>query len=354
MRRYQEVKTSVIIVTVERPECVRRCLECLHAQEPHPDQIVVVDASVDDLTKDVVERSPGVLYVRNPAGKGCTPRSRNLGLENAAGDIILYVDDDAYAHPGWLAAMLSAYTDDSIGGVGGRALRLKPGEEFEGVNEIGKIRPNGTITGNFAADPGKIIEVDHFIGANMSFRADVLARLGALNEEYAGGPECEETDIALRVKRLGYKLVFNPAAVVDHIAAPRVIGRRFGYRYWFFSHRNQLIFLMRHFGPFSPTPYRYLMTKVPGELAKPFVQFAQGALSAGLICCATVHGLFRGLTVCLLGGRNPVRNDPASVRLREHLTKGLSQKPLPQAGKAGDKRDEPAAALQARSEKPQT
>jgi GT2 family glycosyltransferase len=316
------VKTSVIVVTVERPECVRRCLECLHTQDPHPDQIIVVDASKDDSTKEVVDQSPGVLYVRNPAGKGCTPRSRNIGLQNATGDIILYVDDDAYAHPGWLKKMLEPYADETVGGVGGRALRQKPGEELEGVNEIGKIKSNGFFTGNFAADPGKIIEVDHFIGANMSFRADVLARLGALNEEYAGGPECEETDIAIRVKRLGYRLLYTPFAVVDHIAAPRVIGPRFGYKYRFFSQRNQIIFLMRHYGPLSPTVCRFIAKRLFTEISRPFITFATGMASAGLIVAATLHGIYRGLIVCITQGRSPIRNDAASLQIREQLTKG--------------------------------
>jgi GT2 family glycosyltransferase len=312
---------SVIIVTVERPECVRRCLDCLLAQDPLPDQIIVVDASRDDRTKDVVDQSPSVLYVRNPQGKGCTPRSRNLGLQHATGDIIAWVDDDAYAHPGWLAGILAPYADDTVGGVGGRALQRRPGEEFEGVNEIGLVKSDGSITGNFAADPGKLVEVDHFIGCNMSFRSEVFVNLGACNEEYRGAALCEETDICVRARRIGYRLVFNPAAVVDHIGAPRVVGRRFGYHYQCTMQRNHLIFLMRHYGPASPIIPRFLAMKLKNQVLAPHRQIVEATLSTVVLLLGTVSGLARGLAVSLVERCNPVRNDAASALIRQQLTR---------------------------------
>src|SRR5437764_1502424 len=127
---------SVIIPTYNRPDCVHRCVECLIAQSPMPTQIIVVDASIDFRTQDAIGNLPGVLYLRNAEGRGNTPSSRNMALKQCTGDIIAFLDDDAFVHPGWAANMLATYEDPTVAGVAGRALNNQPGETTTGVNEI--------------------------------------------------------------------------------------------------------------------------------------------------------------------------------------------------------------------------
>ena len=88
---------TVIVVTLNRPDCVRRCLNCLLEQQPRPDQVIVVDASADDLTRTATAEFPGVLYLRNDNGFGRMTASRNIGLKRAVGEMIAFVDDDAFA-----------------------------------------------------------------------------------------------------------------------------------------------------------------------------------------------------------------------------------------------------------------
>ncbi|HTW94788.1 MAG TPA: glycosyltransferase family 2 protein, partial [Tepidisphaeraceae bacterium] len=120
---------TVIVVTLNRPDCVRRCLECLESQAPPADQIIVVDASSDDRTRAVVAEFDGVVYLRNDKGFGRMTASRNIGLQRATGDIVAFIDDDAFVHPGWLAELLEPYGDSKVGAVGGRALNNQPDEE---------------------------------------------------------------------------------------------------------------------------------------------------------------------------------------------------------------------------------
>src|SRR4051812_27867137 len=63
---------SAVIVTLNRPDCVRRCLTALQAQEPAVHQIIVVDGSPDDRTRAVVDSFPGVLFLKNNKGLGHT------------------------------------------------------------------------------------------------------------------------------------------------------------------------------------------------------------------------------------------------------------------------------------------
>ena len=314
------MNTSVIIVTLNRPDCVRRCLGCLFAQVPRPEQIIVVDASPGDETREVTAEFGGVLYLRNNNGYGRMTASRNIGLKRATGDIIAFLDDDAFAHPGWLENLLRTYAEPNVGAVGGRALNNQPGEDTAGVHEIGQLKPNGLLTGNFAADPGKIIEVDHIIGCNMSYRRSVLAALGGLRPDYTGTEVREETDICLRVKSLGYKILFNPAACVDHIGAPQVKGQRFDARYAYYGQRNHIVLLLRNFGPGAGVLWRYFGYSLwHYGLFEFFKRLGAACVRLALIIFGSFQGIFSGVTIFVKLGCEAVRHDTEGKKITQCL-----------------------------------
>jgi GT2 family glycosyltransferase len=294
--------------------------------------VIVVDASPNDLTRNVVKEFPGVMYLRNENGYGHMTMSRNIGLELATGDVIAFIDDDAFAKPGWAVELLRTYSGtnevfgERIGAVGGRA--LNSGQFVTGVaeTEIGRLKRNGFVVGNFSADLDKPIDVDHIIGCNMSFRREVLRELGGFWEDCTGTELGEETDLCLRVKRLGYRIVFNPKAVVDHVAAPQAKGKRFNARYGYYGHRNQLVVLTRNFGFFAPIVWRYLAASTGLHAYWCAKEAAKGVMILLANLAAAPVGLAAGLKIRLRYGKNPVRGDERGRRIAEALAA---------AGKAG-------------------
>ncbi len=254
-----DLVASVAVVTYERPEHVARCLTHLMAQTKAPAEIVVVDASEGDETARVVrERFPTVAYEVCPAGRGSTATGREIAYRMTSGDVLAFVDDDAFAEPGWLERLLPFYDDPTVGGVGGRQIRRQPGELEEGMDAIGRLLADGTMTGNFAADPGHPLDVDHLLGANMSFRRSAIDRIGGIRDGYDGTCIREETDLCLHVTSAGYRLVYTPDAVVEHVAGPYAKGQRFDLRYTYWAQKNHLILLIRNFGFTDPIVRAYL------------------------------------------------------------------------------------------------
>jgi GT2 family glycosyltransferase len=252
---------SVVVITYERPEYLARCLDHLAAQTRPPVEVVVVDSSPSRATADLLARAyPDVVYEVCTAGSGAMATARDIGYRRASGEVVAFVDDDAFAEPEWLERLLPHFSDPGVGGVGGRQIRGQPGELAEGVDAIGRLLPDGMLTGNFAADPGRAIEVDHLLGASMSFRRSVIDELGGIHDGYRGTCVREESDLCLRVGRAGYRLVYEPDAVVEHVAAPYAKGRRFDLRYAYWAQKNHLILLMRIFGVTHPLVRRYLAT----------------------------------------------------------------------------------------------
>ncbi len=320
------LSVTVIVVTFERPDCVERCLSCLDGQSRKADQIIVVDASHTNTTREIVSRHPSVLYLRNENGRGRMTQSRNIGLRSAESTIIAFIDDDAFAHEDWLLHLISTYRESTIGAVGGRALNNQPGEEHIGVDRIGQITRNGEIEGNFAADPGKCLYVDHIIGCNMSFRREVLAELGGFREDYPGISGLgEDTDMSLRVSKLGYKIVFNPAAKCDHIGAPQPLGRRFDVRWEYFNKRNTMCMLVRNYGLFSSRTLRFFAKNTMTAPLTWMQRLAGASARLMAIELGAVTGIIAGVILTIRTGDSFKRRDPNGVSVSEALLKNSSK-----------------------------
>jgi len=217
-----DLSVSVITITRNRPQMLRDCLEHLRRQTRQPDEIIVVDSSTGEETQSVLNGYPEVVRLRILDGRNNMPQARNLGIRHARGEVIAFLDDDSMARPEWLHFLLEPYTDSVVGGVGGRVIdALEQARVTPDDLRVGTIQRNGRMTTNFILDTGKPVEVDHVRGCNMSFRRVALERIGGFDGRYIGSNVCEETDVCLSVKRAGWKMVYQPFAVVDHLAAPR-------------------------------------------------------------------------------------------------------------------------------------
>lgn len=243
---------SVVIPTYNRATYVGECLQHVMAQTVPPREVIVVDSSPGDETREVVLGFPHVTYVRSPHGRGTTATSRALGVDRVTADVVAFLDDDAYPRPDWLANLLTRYSVDEVAGVGGRAVNGQPGEEGEGRDEVGKLLPDGSLTGHFAAVTDGDVDVDHMLGANMSLRTSVIRELGGIRDFYPGTCLREETDIALRARAAGYRLVYTPEAVVRHVGGTYAKGHRFDRRYEYYAARNHAVLLLTALGPSDP------------------------------------------------------------------------------------------------------
>jgi len=310
---------SVIIVTWNRPEYMNTCLTRLREQDPRPDEIIVVDASPDDRTRKVVEGFPEAVYLFNEKGRGNTPHSRNVGIMASHGDILIFLDDDAFAHPGWYPNLMAAYGDDlTVGGVVARVLNNQPNEATEGADKIGLLQPTGVLTGHFAADPGRIIEVDHMLGACMSFRREAVARVGGFHGDYPGTNACDDSDMCLRVKLSGYRLLFTPYAVVDHVAAPRAYGKRFDARYQFYHRCNSFMMFLRTYG-LGRIFWSFLLATIQHSV-QDFVRRMGGAFAHLTVNIAgTIVGILHGIRLLVTERCNPQRHDALGQEITRYL-----------------------------------
>lgn len=79
----------------------------------------------------------------------------------------------------------------------------------------------------------------------MSFRKEALIKAGGFDERFGGSAHLEETDLCLRIRRGGYKIVFDPKAELIHLKDTKGGCRAENYKQWFYwyGHNNMLFFL---------------------------------------------------------------------------------------------------------------
>lgn len=306
---------SVCLVTYERPTFLQRCMDALVLQRTEILQIVVVDASSEPRPPSGL--GPEDTYVHAPSLAGWMTRSRNRALLEVRGDVIAFLDDDVVVHPGWAQNLRLAFAETGAAALAGRTLNGHPGEENYDKPQ-GRLQRDGTLTDGFAALTEGRVRVDHGIGANMSFRRDVLADLGGFRDDYPGTALREDTDIFLRIRRLGLQTYFDPAVTVDHRPAPHVRGARFDTRYKLYGRRNHMVLLARDGGVRSPALRRWLIREVRGIGQVPGLR--RRAERAAVTFAGLAFGAWAALRQANLSPMPARRVGPQAEAIRQALT----------------------------------
>ena len=83
-----------------------RAVASVQAQQPAPNEVILVVDHNPELLARLAEALPGVRVVPNTSERGSSG-ARNTGVALATGEIVAFLDDDAVAQPGWLAALTS-------------------------------------------------------------------------------------------------------------------------------------------------------------------------------------------------------------------------------------------------------
>ena len=195
-------------------------IDSVLSQSHAPKELIVVVDYNEVLEARLSERHPGVRVVANRHKKGLSG-ARNTGIEEAAGDVIVFLDDDAWADSDWLGHILQAYDSPTVAGVGGAIAPIWPdsrpaffppefdwviGCSYEGMQTSGRVR--------------------NLIGANMSFRREVFETVGSFDtgvgrtaSKPLGG---EDTELCIRVlaEWPDSRFVIEDEALVHHHVSP--------------------------------------------------------------------------------------------------------------------------------------
>jgi O-antigen biosynthesis protein len=194
---------SVIVCTYNGSRTLRQCLEGLQKLNyPNYEVIVVNDGSTDHSSVIALDFKVRLISTEN---RGLSS-ARNTGLEAATGEFVVYIDDDAYPDPDWLAYVALSFKRFDYAAVGG-----------PNVAPVG----DGMVAECVVNAPGGPVQVllndreaEHIPGCNMAFRKECLTKIGGFDPEFrvAG----DDVDVCWRILQMGWKIGFSPGALVWH------------------------------------------------------------------------------------------------------------------------------------------
>jgi GT2 family glycosyltransferase len=203
------LRVSVIVPTHQRRASLERALRSLTAQslEPHEYEIIVaIDGSTDG-TRELVAAMGRVRSVWQPRGGRAS--ACNAGLRLASAPIVVLLDDDMEATPGFLAAHLAAHDGaPGLGVVGAVPIRTDASSTAVTRYIAGKF--NGHL-GNLAK-PGYMFGLRDFYSGNFSVAREAMAAVGGFDEAFAVYGN-EDLDLSLRLRAIGVRLVFSADAI---------------------------------------------------------------------------------------------------------------------------------------------
>jgi GT2 family glycosyltransferase len=206
-RRWPRV--SVVVATYNAERTLDDCLGSLEKLN-YPDyEVIVVNDGSTDGSGDIIERYPFRTITTHNQGVSA---ARNEGLRAASGEIIAYIDSDARADPDWLSYLAATFLESDYVGVGGP--NLVPPEDGWLAKCV--YRAPGGPTQVMLDDRS----AEHIPGCNMAFRKSALEEIDGFDPIFTRA--ADDVDICWRLLERGYRIGFNPSAVVWHHRRPSV------------------------------------------------------------------------------------------------------------------------------------
>ena len=236
----------MIVVNHNGARFIKGCLGALSTQVLRGGfEIVLVDnASTDGSVASVRSAFPAVRVISSPRNLGFAA-GNNLGFRSARGEFLVLLNNDARPRPGWLEALVAAAdADPGLGAVTSKLVFAGRPGVIQNAGLVLRSDGGGGDRGSGEVDAGQYDaaeEVFGFCGAAALLRRSALDDVGEFDGRFF--MYYEDTDLSWRMRLRGWRILYQPAAVVEHEHAGS--SREWSPFFVFHVDRNRLLMLVK-------------------------------------------------------------------------------------------------------------
>ena len=215
------VSVVICAYTEKRWEQTCAAIKSVQSQDPEPAEVLLVVDHNPPMAGRARGVFSGITVLENDDVPGLSG-ARNTGLRAASQPVTAFLDDDAEARPGWLAALIEPYRSPDVVATGGTVHPAWPGQrprwlppEFDWV-----------VGCSYRGLPESLSSIRNPIGASMSMRTGLALEVGGFDTgvgRVGTRPVgCEETELSIRLTARipGASIIYVPASAVDHHVSP--------------------------------------------------------------------------------------------------------------------------------------
>jgi hypothetical protein len=238
---------SIIIITLNNKRILEECINSIRRSTKSISyEIIVVDNNSSDGTQaNIRSKYPDIALIENKKNLGFSG-ANNMGLKIARGRYFALLNDDTYLKEDAFSKMIEFLDNETGIGICGPKL----------LNTDGSIQQPGSIFSAYKWRSNSPTEINFVIGACMFIRADVIKKIGLLDENLFFYNE--DLDLCKRARSAGFKVVYYPDSHIFHYGgysskrAPNMMLFVEGFR-------GGLYFCKKHYGPIIYSIYRALL-----------------------------------------------------------------------------------------------
>ncbi|MCH2082277.1 MAG: glycosyltransferase family 2 protein [Saprospiraceae bacterium] len=238
----------VSIITINFRDASITCalLDSLaHHDYPNIEVIIVDNGSLEDKTEQFQRHYPTVNVLISKENRGFAG-GNNLGIQAAKGDFLFFVNNDTIFEDGLIQNCLDAFTTPDIGVIAPKIRYFNYPDiiQYAGFTEVNPLTARGFTIGDKEKDLGQYDErkeVPYAHGAAMMLKREVVEKIGEMPDLYF--LYYEELDWCVQIRRLGYKIMFEPSAVILHKESMSV-GKMSALKTFYLT-RNRILFMRR-------------------------------------------------------------------------------------------------------------
>ena len=218
---------SIIIPTYNNTPVLKKCLNslCRQAVDTSYFEVIVINDGDEEELPSKLESLGMQIALRclRQAHRG-PAAARNLGIQAARGEIILFLDDDSLPTENWLRSMMAAWErSDDVEGIGGFTA-CEPGDSL--VCKVNAEIFNWYLRVNSDGRSSSFLSTH-----NAGYRAAVLKQIGRFDERFLGAAG-EDRDLCLKITLAGGKLRLDETILVNHdrdLNLKKFIRKYYGY-----------------------------------------------------------------------------------------------------------------------------
>jgi GT2 family glycosyltransferase len=211
----------VVVVNWNRGELLRACLESLALQIFPRLEVVLVDNGSSDGSADMAESEfagrLALKVIRSPVNLGFCA-GNNRGIEACAGDLIALLNNDAVAHPNWIAELEAIFhRSPEIGMAASKILVYEDPTRIDKAGHLIYLDGQNRGRGSGQVDRGQFDRLEEVLwpdGCAAMFRRAMLDEIGGFDEDFFA--YADDAELGLRARIAGWKCWYVPSAVVRH------------------------------------------------------------------------------------------------------------------------------------------